>query len=155
MCINMTYNLDNKDQKIIEVLKEHGDYTTRQIAKKTLLPFTTINFRIRKLKQEKIIKKVTIDLDREKIGLPILAFISVTVDYKAAGPSKTLEQDEIAKAVKRISGVQEVMLITGGTDLLVKVLAADVQELNEIVTKKMRKVVGVNKTQTSIVLQEV
>ena len=151
----MTYKLDDKDKKIIEILKEHGDYTTRQIAKKTLLPFTTINFRIRKLKKEKIIKKVTIDLDREKIGLPILAFISVTVDYKVAGSSKTLEQDEIAKDIKKVPGVQEVMLMTGGTDLLVKVLASDVKELNQIVTKKMRKVAGVDKTQTSIVLQEV
>ncbi len=64
----------------------------------------------------------------------ILAFISVTVDYKVAGSSKTLEQDEIAKDIKKIPGVQEVMLMTGETDLLVKVLATDVKELNVIVT---------------------
>lgn len=150
----MAIKLDDKDKKIIEVLKNHGDYTTRQIAKKTLLPFTTINFRIKRLKKEKIIKKFTIELDREKIGLAILAYINVTVDYKADS-GKTLEQDEIAKQIKKISGVQEVMLMTGGTDLLVKVLAADVKELNQIVIKKMRKVTGVDKTQTSIVLMEV
>ena len=59
----MTYNLDDKDWKIINILKEHGDYATRQIAKKTLLPVTTIHHRIKRLKEEKIIRKFTIDLD--------------------------------------------------------------------------------------------
>lgn len=43
--------LDDKDGKILEVLQEHAEYTTRQIAKKTLLPATTIHNRIRKLRQ--------------------------------------------------------------------------------------------------------
>jgi DNA-binding Lrp family transcriptional regulator len=45
--------------------------------------------------------------------------------------------------------------MTGGTDILVKALAADIFSLNQIVTEKMRNVIGVDKTQTSIVLQEV
>jgi len=45
----MAYSIDEKDRKIIEVLQEHGDYTTRQIAKKVSLPITTVHNRIKKI----------------------------------------------------------------------------------------------------------
>ena len=45
--------------------------------------------------------------------------------------------------------------MTGGTDILAKVIAGDIFELNEVVTEKMRNIAGVDKTQTSIVLLEV
>lgn len=151
----MTYKIDDKDKKIIEILKEHSDYTTRQIAKKTLFPITTVHFRIKRLKKEKIIKKFTIDINHEKIGLPISFFISVTVDYNFINSKKSLDQEEIAKSIKKINGVQEVMLMTGETDILVKVLAKDVNELNQIVTKQLRNIEGVDKTRTSIVISEI
>ena len=62
---------------------------------------------------------------------------------------------EVAREIRKIEGVQEVKIITGGTDIIVKVLARDIADLNEIVTEKLRNVVGVDKTQTSIVLKEV
>ena len=75
----MAYVLDEKDKKIIEILKEHGDYTTRQIAKKTLLPTTTIHNRIRKLRKEKIIKNFTVDLDYKQVeqGFSVIVLVSV------------------------------------------------------------------------------
>ena len=78
----MTYKIDKKDKQIISILKEHGDYTTRQIAKKTLLPTTTINNRIRKLKKEGIIKKFTIELDYKKIDLDFKAYILIAANLQ-------------------------------------------------------------------------
>ena len=57
----MEVKVDEKDRKILEVLKEHADYATRQIAKKTGLPITTVHNRIQKLKKEKVIKRFTVD----------------------------------------------------------------------------------------------
>ena len=45
-------------------------------------------------------------------------------------------------------------IVTGGTDLIIKVRAKDVGELNDFVIKKLRSIDGVDKTQTAIVLQE-
>ncbi len=63
-------------RKILEVLQEHGDYTTRQIAKKTLLPITTIHNRIRKLKAEKVIRKFTVELDSAAVDRGFRAYLS-------------------------------------------------------------------------------
>ena len=50
--------MDEKDEKILKLLKENSKLTTQQISKKTLIPITTIHNRIKKLEKEGIIKKL-------------------------------------------------------------------------------------------------
>jgi DNA-binding Lrp family transcriptional regulator len=147
--------LDEKDRTIIRALLENSKQTTGRMGKKLNIPITTIHNRIKKLEKEKIIMNYTVNLDYKKLGQPILAYIGISVDYGAAGVGKKINQTDIAKEIKKINGVHEVTIMTGGTDILAKILAADVFDLNRIVTEKMRSVIGVDKTQTSIVLQEV
>ncbi len=147
--------LDEKDRAIIRELLENSKLTTSKLSKKLGIPITTVHNRIKKLEQEQIILNYTLNLDYKKLGQPILAYIGITVDYKAAGANKKISQKDVATSIKKIPGVQDVTIMTGGTDILAKVLASDIMELNEIVTEKMRNVLGVDKTQTSIVLMEV
>ena len=63
--------LDQKDKKILQILKENANLTTSQIAKKTAIPITTVHNRIKKLNKEKVIKNYTLNLDFEKIGKPL------------------------------------------------------------------------------------
>src|SRR3989338_6815385 len=53
----MAYQLDEKDKSILKILQENGDFTTRDIAKKTLLPITTVHNPLNKLKRNKKKKK--------------------------------------------------------------------------------------------------
>ena len=53
----MAYEIDEKDKRIIEVLREDSSLTTRQIAKKTRVPITTVHHRVRKLKEDGFIMK--------------------------------------------------------------------------------------------------
>lgn len=43
--------VDSKDLRILEILRESGDLTVRQVASRTLLPITTVHNRIRRLKK--------------------------------------------------------------------------------------------------------
>ena len=86
---NMEYKMDEKDRRILEILREHADYSTRQIAKKTLIPYTTINNRIQKLKKEGVIKKFTIEPDYDKIGRGFLVYILISVDLQFLKQKKT------------------------------------------------------------------
>src|SRR3989338_5819955 len=142
--------LDEKDRAIIRELLKNSKQTTSQLSKKLNIPITTIHNRIKKLESEKIIRYYTVNLDYKLLGQPILALIGVTVNYQAGGAGKKISQTEVATQLKNIPGVQEATIMTGGTDIMTKVLAADIMELNEIVTEKMRNVLGVDKTQTAI-----
>ena len=149
----MAHNLDEKDKQIIEVLEEHGDYTTRQIAKKTLLPATTIHNRIRKLKQEKIIKKFTLDLDYKKIEKGFSVIVLVSVDYKSLRELKK-DQHQLAKEIKILPEVTEVAVVTGGTDIVIRVRVKDVQAYDQFLLKKFQAIPGVDKTQSLVVIHE-
>ena len=60
--------------------------------------------------------------------------------------------EDAAHDIKSVDGVEEVSVLTGTTDLLVKVRAQHIDELNELIVKKIRVVPGVDKTQTMITL---
>jgi len=145
--------IDKKDEKIIRVLKEHGDYTSRQIAKETSLPLTTVHHRIKKLKEKGIIKKYTIELDHKKIGKNIAAYILVSVDYKLLKRRKK-SQHKLAKEIKEFPEVEKVDVIAGDIDIIVFARTRDIEEMDVFLLKKLQSLVGVDKTQTLIVLHE-
>jgi len=147
-------NMDEKDDKILKLLKENSKLTTQQISKKLLIPITTIHNRIKKLEKEGIIKRYTLDLDNKKIGKNIAAYIHIVVDYKLLKEIK-MSQHELAKKIKQYDFVEEAAMVTGGTDIIIKVRVKDIDELDDFVTKKLRNIDGIEKTQTMIILNEI
>lgn len=147
----MPYKLDDKDQKIIEVLKEHSDYTTRQIAKKTLFPVTTIHNRIRKLKKEKVIRRFTIELDHSQLQNNFVAYILISVDLPALKQKKKTQYD-LAKELKRFSFVERVDIVSGGTDLVAIIRVKDVEEFDKVLLRKLQLIEGINNTRSLIVI---
>jgi len=146
--------MDEKDEKILRLLKENSKLTTQQLSKKLLMPITTIHNRIKKLEKEGIIKRYTLELDNKKIGKNIAAFIHIIVDYKLLKEIK-MSQHELAKRLKQYEFIEEAAMVTGGTDIIIKVRVKDIEELDDFVTKKLRNIDGIEKTQTMIVLNEI
>ena len=97
--------------------------------------------------------KYTVELDYKKLERPIMAYIGININYNVEG--KKIRQAEVAKKIKEIEGVMEVTILTGGLDIIMKVLAKDIGNLNDIVTEKLRNIDGVDKTQTMITLVQV
>ncbi|MDP6548405.1 MAG: Lrp/AsnC family transcriptional regulator [Candidatus Woesearchaeota archaeon] len=146
--------MDKKDEKILNILKENCKLSTQQISKKTLIPITTIYNRIKKLEKKGIIKKYTLSLDYKKIGKPILAYILVTVDYKILKRINKTQHD-LTSIIKREEAVEEAVRLTGVVDIMVKVRVKSIDELDAFITKYIRNIEGVEKTETMIVLGEV
>lgn len=145
--------LDKKDLAIIAALKENAKLSTQQIAKRTRIPVTTVHNRIKKLEREGIIRGYTVVLDNKKIGKPIAAYILVTVDYRLLKELKR-SQYELAKQLLKNPAVESSAMITGTSDIIIKICCSSVDELNEFVTVYLRNVEGIEKTQTAIVLNE-
>ncbi|MFA6461656.1 MAG: Lrp/AsnC family transcriptional regulator [Candidatus Woesearchaeota archaeon] len=147
----MSQIIDEKDWKILEILKEHGDYTTRQIAKKTLLPATTIHHRIKKLKQDKIIRKFTIDLDPVKTNKNFVAYVLISANLEMLKQKKKTQYD-LAKEIKQFYFIERVDIVSGGTDLVAIIRVKDVEEFDKVLLNKLQLVEGIDKTQSLIVI---
>lgn len=147
-------NTMDKDQKILDILKQNSKLTTNQISKKTNIPITTVHNRIKKMEKSGLIKSYSVILDYKKLGRPITSYILVNIIYTLPS-GKKIRQEDVARSIKKLGNVEEVNIMTGGADVLVKVRVKDIDELNYFITKKLRSIDGVDKTQTMIVLSSV
>ncbi len=147
----MTQEMDDKDWKILEVLKEHGDYTVRQIAKKTLLPATTIHNRIRKLKKDGVITKFTVELNPAKTERGFAAYVLFSVNLALLKEKKKTQYD-LMKQIKMFPFVERVDIVSGGTDLVAFLRVKDVQEFDTVLLNKIQLIEGIDKTQSLIVI---
>jgi DNA-binding Lrp family transcriptional regulator len=145
--------MDSKDEQIINVLKENCKLSTQQISRKTLIPITTVHNRIKKMEKDGIIEKYTVILNNKKFGRPISAYILISVDYKLLKEIKKT-QYEIAKKLKSKDFVEEVSMVTGDRDIMIKLRVKDMDELNEFVTKYLRNIDGIGKTHSMVILHE-
>lgn len=146
-------DVDQKDREIITELILNSRQTVGELSKKIGIPPTTIHNRIKKLEKDGIILNYTANIDYKKLGKPITGYIGITVNYHVDG--RKIKQLDVAKEIKSVEGVTEVAIVTGGIDIIVKVLAKDIDDLNRIVTEKLREIDGADRTQTMIVLKRV
>ena len=144
--------IDNKSQQILRILSENCKISSKELSKKTKIPLTTIYHRIKRLKESGIIKKYSIEIDQKKLGMNIVAYIMASVYYDPEGKTS---QKEIAKKINKLHFVESVDIITGEMDLIIKVRAKNIQQLNKLITEELRNIKGIDKTITLTVLEEV
>lgn len=145
--------MDAKDEKILAVLKENSRLSSQGISKRTAIPMTTVHNRIKKLLNEGIIEKFTVKLNPKKIGKTMAAYIMITIDYPALKQAKT-SQHEVASKLKKHPVVEEAAMITGASDIILKVRVGSIEELDKFVTVELRNIYGIEKTQTIVILNE-
>ncbi|MEM4352568.1 MAG: Lrp/AsnC family transcriptional regulator, partial [Candidatus Caldarchaeum sp.] len=91
----MSQDLDEKDHKIIEELMENAEQSITELAAKLRIPRTTVQERVKRLKQLGVIKKYTIQVNYSKLGKPATAFILISFEQGAMSQKKLAQ--EIAK----------------------------------------------------------
>lgn len=145
--------IDKIDNKILMVLKENSKLSYRKIAEKLLMPVTTVHHRIRKLERLDIIKKYSVVLNNKKLGKGVCAYILIKVDYDEL-KRENLTQHGLAVKLKHIEEFCDVAIIAGSKDIILKVRTHDVDELNQLVTIKLRNTSGIESTETLLVLED-
>lgn len=147
----MSTKLDDKDQKILEILKDHAEYTARQVARVTGLPATTVHNRITKLRNTGVIKKYTIVPDYIKLDKNFVAYILLDVNI-AVLKEKNRSQYDLMAELKKQYFVERVDIVTGGTDMIVVVRVKDAKEFDECLLKKLQMIEGISNTKSMIVI---
>ncbi|MDH3493255.1 MAG: Lrp/AsnC family transcriptional regulator [Acidobacteriota bacterium] len=120
-------NLDEIDWKILVELQKDARLSFAELGRRVGLTTPAIIERVRKLEEAGVITGYRAEIDTTKVGLPVTAFIRMAitgVDY-----SKIIETAEQAKEV------MECHRGTGGDSFIIKVAAASVQHLQEIIDK--------------------
>jgi DNA-binding Lrp family transcriptional regulator len=145
----MNAKLDEKDLAILTLLQKNCRMTAREIAQKIGSPITTVFAKMRRMEQQKIIKEYRAILDAKKLDCGATAFILASFSYRNG--EKPLSQRAIAAQIAKFPEVQEVHIISGDWDILIKVREKDVDAVGNFVVDKLRTVKGIEKTLTCLV----
>ena len=138
--------MDALDLAIVEELKRNARASASVIGKRVSLSIPAVAERIRKLEKAGIIARYTVRLDREKAGLPLLAFVLVRVDG-------TENIRAFRDTVTQMNRVLECHHIAGAYDYLLKVAAPDMETLETLISSTLKTIPGVAGTNTMITLK--
>jgi Lrp/AsnC family leucine-responsive transcriptional regulator len=151
----MSVKLDEKDAAILSLIQADSALTARQIAKKVNAPITTVFAKIKRMKEIGVIKEYRAIVAAEKLGAGTTAFILASVSYRAKADGVPISQRTVAEEIVKFPEVQEVHIITGDWDLLVKLRAENVDAVGKFVVDKLRLIKGLEKTLTCMVFETV
>ncbi len=135
--------------KILNILKENSNLSYGEIAAMINEPEDYVEKQIKQYEQDGIIRgyRAVIDYDKVK-DAGATAFIELKVT-----PKKDTGFDEIAKQVMAFEEVENVYLMAGSFDLMVRVNGENVTEIAMFVAKRLSTLDGVLATNTHFQLR--
>jgi len=142
--------LDQKDRQILRELQLNARISNLELAEKVNLSPTPCARRVKQLEDAGIITDHITKLDRELLGLNLMAMISVTMDKHTSDRFEKFEQ-----AAALLPEVMECYVVTGqDSDFLIKVLVRDMRHYEEFLLKRLTKLEGVSGVHSSFVLRQ-
>ena len=137
--------MDEKDLIIINALKKDASLSVAKLAINTNLPSTTIFNRVKKLKDSGIIKNYTINLDKDRVYGNIIGIILIK--------ATNTDQRQIVKKLLEHPSVENAAIMTGNTDIVIRIRVKSIDELNKFILDYLRKVKGIQDSTTMISLE--
>jgi Lrp/AsnC family transcriptional regulator, leucine-responsive regulatory protein len=119
--------LDQIDWKILTELQTDARTSFAELGRRVGLTTPAVIERVRKLEDAKIITGYRAEIDTAKVGLPITAFIRMSITG--------IDYSHIIEVVEDSNEVLECHRGTGGDSFIMKVAVADVQHLQVIIDK--------------------
>jgi Lrp/AsnC family leucine-responsive transcriptional regulator len=136
--------IDEKDRKILDELMMDARKSVVDISNDLGIPRATVQERIQKMKRSGVIRNFVAIPDYSLLGRPLTAFVLVSF------MPGSVSQRELGEQISRLPRVDEVHLITGEWDIMLKVRAGSMDELGKLVLDKLRAMKGVMRTVTCV-----
>lgn len=143
-------SLDHKDRLLLRLLQANSRISSAELARQLQLSPPGLQKRLKRLEESGFIEGYVTLVNREALGLDLLCFTQVTLTHE--------KPECVGQFCEQVQGLPEVLEchhLTGEFDYLLKVVVTNPQQLEQFLTEKIRKLPGVDKVRTSIVLSEV
>jgi len=128
--------MDNIDKKILISLQEDVSIPLSELSKKVGVSTTPCWSRIKKLEKDGVIVSKTIEIDQEKINLPITIFLSISIQNNTEAWLKNFSE-----VVNKYDEIIEVHRLTGSNvDYLLKILTPSIYEYDRFQQKLIKEI---------------
>jgi Lrp/AsnC family leucine-responsive transcriptional regulator len=127
MAIESSVLLDEIGRNLLSALQEDARLSYAELGRRVGLSPAATAERLRRLEEAGVITGYRVEIDREALGLPVLAIVRLSCDGVKYRP--------FLKAVLTMERVMECHHVTGGDAFILKVVAESVEELGRVVEK--------------------
>ncbi|MFD7613932.1 Lrp/AsnC family transcriptional regulator [Streptomyces sp. NPDC059828] len=137
--------VDELDTRILRLLIEQPRTSVREYARILGIARGTLQARIDRLERDGVITGSGPFLSPAALGHPVLAFVHIEVTQG--------HLDEVGGLLAQVPEIVEAFSITGGGDLLTRVVARDNGHLEDVI-QQLINMPGVVRTRTEMALRE-
>jgi Lrp/AsnC family transcriptional regulator for asnA, asnC and gidA len=140
-------NIDKLDFQIITQLISNTELTYADLGKQLFVSAGTIHVRIKKLEELGIVKGKKLDIDYKILGYDVIAFIGIYLE-------KSNMYDSVAKQLASIDEIVRLNYTTGNYSMFAEIVCKDIKQLRAVLHDKLQNIVGIERTETFISLEE-
>jgi Lrp/AsnC family leucine-responsive transcriptional regulator len=141
---------DPTDLRILRMLQQDAKLTNKEIAARLGLSTTPVFERIRKLERSGVIRSYTALLNRELLGLHLLAFCNVSIKEHSRPYIRQFERE-----VLTLPEVVECFHTTGSFDYLLKVMVPDMSAYQRFLVEKLAALENIGRVESFFVMDEI
>ena len=141
--------LDETDRALLRLLQQDADQSAAALAGSLNMSQPAIWRRIKRLKEDGIIKGVTLNLDHEKLGLGVTVFLGIKLATKGR-----VSLEDFERAVKAIPEVQQIEHVLGLYDYRLRVVARDISDFERVLRRRIMTLPGVGDLEANVLLSE-
>ena len=144
---NHIIHLDDTDKRILSILLLDGKRPYAEIGKELFLSAGTVHVRIKKMIDAGVITGSHIEVDYKSLGYDITAFLGIYLEKSSL----------YSQVIEELSGIGEVVsahYTTGNYGIFAKIIVRDTDHLRDVLSNKIQKIKGIQRTETFISLEE-
>jgi DNA-binding Lrp family transcriptional regulator len=142
--------MDQVDARILRALQRDSSHPLAELAAEVGLSASACHRRVKLLEEAGVIAGYAARLDRSALGLPVQVFVEIALSSQSQESLNAFEQ-----AVTRFDEILECHLTTGRADYLLRVVARDVADYDDIHRNCLARLPGVASMQTIFVLRSI
>jgi Lrp/AsnC family leucine-responsive transcriptional regulator len=136
---------DPIDLHILRLLRQDASLSSGQIARQLYISARTVRARIERLRDTGIIRRFTIDLDRERCGYPATADIVIQAEANRV--------HQVAERIAQFPEAHYVAVTTGSQDISIQVYGRSTDDIHRFVIEKLAPLPGVIRMNTFVLFK--
>lgn len=150
LCMSGAVSLDAYDIRLLEALQQDGRLSQAQLSERVNLSPSQCSRRLQRLQELGVIRAWVAQLNADRLGLGVLAFVSVTLEKHGENPARAFHQ-----AVQRKSQILECYSVTGDDDYLLRVVVSDLKAFSNFLMEELMTIPGVTHIRSTVVLDSI
>jgi len=138
------FQVDNTDARILSALGADGRRPYAEVGAEVGLSTAAVHERVKKLLERGVIRRFSISVDPERVGLGLTAFVAIRNDGG-------IRCREVAPRLRAMPEVAELHSVAGEYDFLAKIRTTHARALEDLLYE-IKSIPGVARTTSTVVL---